>query len=338
MRPMRVVPSTRTMLAMLLSPVTVGMLIIGMALHAPVSTLGAPGTPLTLIPTPIGETPTLTGTVPATPTPAAGPPAPTNTPKPKKTAKPPPTQSPVPVPTVRIHTGGGGCSARCALFGMQYTVKELGSFHLDFHLTILPRDHSRRLTHFVADVSLRNHQLQAAQETQVTQRGGRTTIYRYIYQDVGTKQAVWSQGKWSCYGIAPMGGPPYTINLRDHHLQAWYVGKKQKVNGVPAIPVDARSHGASIHPQGTLLARLSLSDYDFRLLQESTSFTTMVQGQSAPSTYTAAFSGYGKAVTVRMHTCGRTVRLQAASAWLPFVIQMVENGTLEQTTPAARAL
>jgi hypothetical protein len=135
-----------------------------------------------------------------------------------------------------------------------------------------------------------------------------------------------------------MGGPPYTVNLRDSHLQAWYAGRQQQVNGVPAIPVDARSHGASIHPQGTLLARLLLSDHDLRLFRESASFTTVIQGQPAPSSYTGAFSNFGKPITVHMHTCARTVRLQRASAWLPFVMAMVENAALEQTTSAARAL
>jgi len=213
---------------------------------------------------------------------------------------------------------------------MQYVVRELGSFHLDFHLKILPRDHSQRLTHFEADVSLRSHQLRASQVTRVTQRGRPAQAFRYIYEDVGTKQAVWYQGKWTCYGIAPVGGPPYTVNLRDHHLHAWYAGRIQKVNGVPARPINARSHGASVHPQGTVLSRLSISDYDFRLLRESTSFSTPIQGQAAPSTYTADFSRYGERVSVQLPKCSRTASLESVNTWLPFIIAMVEDGAPNQ--------
>lgn len=330
MQKIRSVPIPRTFAVCVLSPVAVGMVLIGITLHAPSQTFGAPGTPLTMIPTPAAPPPTSTNTV-APPTPTMVPPAPTNTPRPRKTATPRPTASPVPVPTAPIHIGGGGCgSAACALFTMQYAVRDLGSFHLDVRLTILPRDHSQRLTHLVADVSLRSHQLRASQVTQVIQRGRRPVEYRYVYDDVGTQQAMWSQGKWTCYRIAPVGGPPYTVNLRDHNLHAWYAGRIQKVNGVPARPINARSHGASVHPQGTVLSRLSISDYDFRLLRESTSFSTPIQGQAAPSTYTADFSRYGERVSVQLPKCSRTASLESVNTWLPFIIAMVEDGAPNQ--------
>lgn len=347
MRMFRLLPTSKTIFAVVLSPMTVGMVLVGMALHAPSQTFGAPGTPLTLIPTP--STPANTAVPPfivtETATPAATstlvPPAPTNTPKPKKTATPRPTRTavpgPVPIPTVPVHTGGGGCNAVCALFSMRYTVQELGSFHLDFHLKILPRDHSQRLTHFVADVSLRNHQLRGSQLTQVTQPGRRPLEYRYLYEDVGTNQAILTQGKWTCYKIAPVGGPPYTVNLRDRQLRAAYAGRIQKVSGVPALPINARSHGASVYPQGTLVSHLLMSDYDLRLLRESTSFSTSIQGHAASSTYTADFSKYRERVSVQLPRCSRTLSLETANAWLPFVMSMVDGVTLDQTTPSTRA-
>ncbi|HEY8684204.1 MAG TPA: hypothetical protein VIO57_01210, partial [Chloroflexota bacterium] len=64
--------------------------------------------------------------------------------------------------------------------------------------------------------------------------------------------------------------------------------------------------------------------------RESTSFSTPIQGQAAPSTYTADFSRYGERVSVQLPKCSRTASLESVNTWLPFIIAMVEDGAPNQ--------
>lgn len=277
-----------------------------------------PGTPdltLTETPTPPGgatatptiaptETPTSGAAQTPTPTPGEAPtPTPTPGVPPTPTLTPTATATPTPTPKPTATPPGPPPASRL-LLQMQGSIARAGSLHWDMRLSILPPDHSQRLTHEIVDVSFRNGNYYGIVDMIVTQiqRGKRaSTSTHSVYISMGRRLVSWSNTsrRWTCnYPVSPVAPPPLLFSLADPHRQASLAGGLTTVDGIQVWPVHVQSGGRT--------TTLFIARSNSRLIRESASFTTAIGRQRAPTTDRIDYSRYGETVRVRLPiTCGR---------------------------------